>query len=79
MTFSETNTLLLLKYADEACWLAVQNASYSYTNLLLPRMLTIKDVQIRPLLEQNLLAKEKRQRFYDSKTCLERNLRQCFR
>jgi hypothetical protein len=78
LTFSETNTLLLLKYADEACSLVVQKGSYAYTNLLLPRILSIKDVQIRPLLEQDLFAKEKRQRFYDSKTSLERNLRQCF-
>jgi hypothetical protein len=78
LTFSDTNTLLLLKYADEACSLAVQKNSFAYTNLLLPRILSIKDVQIRPLLEQDLFPKEKRQRFYDSKTSLERNLRQCY-
>jgi hypothetical protein len=78
LTFSDVNTLLLLQYADEACSLAVKKGSYAYTNVFLPRMLSVKDGLIRPLLEQNLFAKEKRQRFYVSKTNLEDHLKLCF-
>jgi hypothetical protein len=78
LTFSDINAYLLLKYADEACSLALKKEAYPYTAVFLPRILKIKDGQIRPLLEKNLFPKEKRQRFYDSKTKLESNLKQCF-
>jgi hypothetical protein len=78
LTFSEVNTLLLFQYADEACSLAVKKGTFAYTNVFLPRILSIKDGLIRPLLEQDLFPKEKRQRFYVSKTNLESHLKQCF-
>jgi hypothetical protein len=78
LTFSDMNTFLLMKYAEEACSLAGKNDTLAYTAFLLPRGLKITDAQIRPLLEKDVFPKEKRQRFYDLKTNLERNLKQCF-
>ena len=78
LTFSDRNTFLLMKYAEEACSLAGKKGTPAYTAVLLPQRIKITDAQIRPLLEKNVLPKEKRQRFYDLKTNLERNLKQCF-
>ena len=79
LNFSDLNTHLLLNYAEKAFALAKGKDSQYLNWAFLTRILQIKDQQIRPLLEQDLVAKEKRQRFFDSKTDLKNNLAQLFR
>lgn len=78
LNFSDKNTFLLMKYAEQAYLLADKKGTPAYSAGLLSQRIKITDEQIRPLLEKNVFPKEKRQRFYDLKTNLEKSLRQCF-
>ena len=78
LNFSDRNTFLLMKYAEQACSLADKKGTPAYTAVFLSQRIKITDDQIRPLLEKDVFPKEKRQRFYVLKTKLEKSLRQCF-
>lgn len=76
LNYSEVNTRLLLYYVEKACFLAAQQENRHFHPGFLSSLRHIKDRQILPLLEQGLVAKEKRQRFFDTKTRLSNNLGQ---
>jgi hypothetical protein len=77
LTYSDMGTYELMDFANEACALACQADAFGNRNPYLEELRKIRDRQVRPLIEEELVREEREKRFGYAKVNLQLNLKGC--